>query len=413
MNGDCSCRQDSVTLCFYETLQGKRPPGAAPHASLRVLWPRQPIAPTVEGTVSRVHDRIAGDPLGPHPRADVASGRAVRPQPAPPPPSYARRPANRTGNSHRLRPGRHRVMAMVLLGGIVAALMGFQFQSRHLEAYAAAHLYSLVTPAIAASSAPIIWFGLGSPGAFGLVITPDCSSALLIAPLCLLGVVSLISRKLAVDRVMKALPVAAVILVAGNLTRIGVIALAQAVALLMSVAFISYALIIVVPYLRYRPAQAGDARTLAWHLFVPTLNEERVIGATIDYLRATFPQAHVWVIDDDSDDDTASIVGMRAWADPMVHLVRRYGPAARTGKGDALNSAYLALDQWLSATADSARTIIGVINADGGPRPTASTCARVRACSATRKSVRSRSRCGCWTSATGESSSHQVFGTGW
>jgi hypothetical protein len=103
---------------------------------------------------------------------------------------------------------------------------GSEFQFRHLEAYAAAHLYSLVTPTLAASSAPIIWFGLGSPRAFGLVITPDCSSALLIAPLCLLGVVLLIPRKLAVDRVMKALTVAVVILVAGNLTQIGVIALA-------------------------------------------------------------------------------------------------------------------------------------------------------------------------------------------
>jgi exosortase/archaeosortase family protein len=121
-------------------------------------------------------------------------------------------------------------MAMVLFGGIAAALMGFEFQFRHLEAYAGAHLYSVVTLTIAASSAPIIWFGLGSPGAFGLVITPDCSSALLIAPLCLLGVVLLIPRKLAVDRVMKALMVAAVILVAGNLTRIGVIALAIRVA---------------------------------------------------------------------------------------------------------------------------------------------------------------------------------------
>lgn len=115
---------------------------------------------------------------------------------------------------------------MVLLGGIAAALMGFEFQFRHLEACAAAHLYSLVTPTIAASRAPIIWFGLGSPGAFGLVITPDCSSALLITPLCVLGVALLIPRKLAVHRVMKALTVAAVILVAGNLTRIGVIALA-------------------------------------------------------------------------------------------------------------------------------------------------------------------------------------------
>lgn len=81
-----------------------------------------------------------------------------------------------------------------------------------------------------ALSAPIIWFGLGSPGAFGLVITPDCGSALLIAPLWGLGVVLLIPCKLAVHRVMKALAVAALILVAGNPTRIGVIALAIRIA---------------------------------------------------------------------------------------------------------------------------------------------------------------------------------------
>ncbi len=125
---------------------------------------------------------------------------------------------------------RGRAAAMTVLGGIAAALLGFEYQFRHLEAYTAAHLYELMTPTIAASSAPIIWFGLGSPGAFGLVITPDCSSALLIAPLCVLGVALLVPRKLAVHRVMKALVVAAVILVAGNLTRIGVIALAIRVA---------------------------------------------------------------------------------------------------------------------------------------------------------------------------------------
>lgn len=171
-------------------------------------------------------DHIAGDPPAPRRRADVASSRAVRPRPGPSSPPSERPTADRPGDSQRLQAGRQRVMAMVLLGGIAAALMGFEFQFRHLEAYAAAHLYSLVTPTLAASSAPIIWFGLGSPRAFGLVITPDCSSALLIAPLCLLGVVLLIPRKLAVDRVMKALTVAVVILVAGNLTQIGVIALA-------------------------------------------------------------------------------------------------------------------------------------------------------------------------------------------
>jgi exosortase/archaeosortase len=53
---------------------------------------------------------------------------------------------------------------------------------------------------------------------------------LLVAPLCVLGIALLIPRKLAVDRVMKALAVAALILVAGNVIRIGVIVLAIRVA---------------------------------------------------------------------------------------------------------------------------------------------------------------------------------------
>jgi len=147
------------------------------------------------------------------------------------------------------------------------------------------------------------------------------------------------------------------------------IALAQAVALLMSVAFIVYAMIIAIPFVRYRTNRPGDARNLAWHLFVPALNEERVIGETIDYLRATFPAAHVWVIDDDSDDRTAPIAYARGAADPMTHLVSRRHPDARTGKGDALNAAYWALNGWLPASADRRRTVVGVVDADGRPAP--------------------------------------------
>jgi 1,2-diacylglycerol 3-beta-glucosyltransferase len=145
------------------------------------------------------------------------------------------------------------------------------------------------------------------------------------------------------------------------------VALAQAVALLMSVAFITYVVIIVVPFSRYRPRLPGDARALTWHLFVPALNEEQVIGGTIDYLRATLPQAHVWVIDDASDDRTAPIAASRAERDPMVHVVSRRFPDARTGKGHALNAAYRELSHWLPASADRRRTIIGVIDADGRP----------------------------------------------
>jgi 1,2-diacylglycerol 3-beta-glucosyltransferase len=146
-----------------------------------------------------------------------------------------------------------------------------------------------------------------------------------------------------------------------------VIALAQAVALLMSTVFITYTVIIVIHFLRYRPGRPGDGTTLAWHLFVPALNEEKVIGQTVDYLRATFPTANVWVINDDSDDETGPIVASRALADPLVHLVSRCSPDARTGKGDALNAAYQELNEWLPASADRTGIIVGVVDADGRP----------------------------------------------
>jgi exosortase/archaeosortase family protein len=119
-----------------------------------------------------------------------------------------------------------RVLAAGVLCGLALSLMIYQYQFRHLEAVVAAHLYRLFTPVLAASRAPIIWFGLGTSAAYGLVITPDCSSALLIVPLCGLGVLLLIPRRLAISRVVRALLAAAAVMVAGNLLRIGVIAVA-------------------------------------------------------------------------------------------------------------------------------------------------------------------------------------------
>jgi exosortase/archaeosortase family protein len=138
----------------------------------------------------------------------------------------SRRPARRRDVPGRLPfTSGHRILAAALLGGAVLMLLIFQYQFRHLEAAAAAGLYGLVTPVLAASSAPIIWFGLGSSGAFGLEITPDCSAAVLVAPLLILGMALMIPLRLAARRVGLGLAVAATLLVAGNLLRIGVIAL--------------------------------------------------------------------------------------------------------------------------------------------------------------------------------------------
>jgi exosortase/archaeosortase family protein len=132
-------------------------------------------------------------------------------------------------------PGRHaslaapvtmwvRLVPMAVLAGIAVLLVIFQHQFRDLEAAMAAHLCSVITPTQAVPGAPIIWFGLGTTSGFGLVITPDCSSALLIAPLCVLGIGLMVPRKLPVRRVCAGLVVAAAVLVAGNMARIGLIA---------------------------------------------------------------------------------------------------------------------------------------------------------------------------------------------
>ncbi|MBB5808034.1 cellulose synthase/poly-beta-1,6-N-acetylglucosamine synthase-like glycosyltransferase [Saccharothrix ecbatanensis] len=142
----------------------------------------------------------------------------------------------------------------------------------------------------------------------------------------------------------------------------------QALALTMSVAFVTYVFLIVVPYLRHKPRPVGRPEAFEWHFLVPCRDEEAVIGDTVGYLRASFPSAHVWVIDDDSDDGTVAVVrGFHG--DPNIHLVRRHRPHARTGKGDALNDAYRTLKLWMGRHADADRAVIVVVDADGRPAP--------------------------------------------
>ncbi|WP_191243902.1 glycosyltransferase family 2 protein [Amycolatopsis deserti] len=141
----------------------------------------------------------------------------------------------------------------------------------------------------------------------------------------------------------------------------------------MSVAFLVYVAVIVVPFARRKPRPSGDSSAFTWHFFVPCRDEEAVIGDTIRYLRSTFPQAHVWIVDDDSDDRTAEIVtGLRvrdSVADPNLHMVRRRRPHARTGKGDALNAAYAQLVAFQGLREDYDRVVVVVVDADGRPAP--------------------------------------------
>lgn len=65
---------------------------------------------------------------------------------------------------------------------------------------------------------------------------------------------------------------------------------------------------------RPKPPTAEEGVHLTF--LIPALNEAPVIGATLENLRATVPDARVVVIDDASDDGTDRIVARFAASDP-------------------------------------------------------------------------------------------------
>ncbi|MFJ9845558.1 glycosyltransferase family 2 protein [Kitasatospora sp. NPDC101155] len=114
-----------------------------------------------------------------------------------------------------------------------------------------------------------------------------------------------------------------------------------------------------------KPAEPGDPSAFQWHLVIPCRDEEAVVTQTLEGLRAGAPDAHLWVIDDDSEDATRDLVLAAAARDPRIHLVQRRRPHARIGKGAALNAAYREISAWLPESTDRSRVVIGVVDADG------------------------------------------------
>lgn len=55
---------------------------------------------------------------------------------------------------------------------------------------------------------------------------------------------------------------------------------AQALAFVLLVVFLSYILVILVPFLRRKPDPEGDPDSFSWHVFIPCRDEEVVIGET-------------------------------------------------------------------------------------------------------------------------------------
>lgn len=141
-------------------------------------------------------------------------------------------------------------------------------------------------------------------------------------------------------------------------------------ALVVTTIFLGYVLGLYVVS-RRRAVPSRPAPELRFVFFVPCLNEELVIGTSIERLLA-LPgnDAAVVVIDDGSDDATADIV--RRFDPSRVSLLQRVPPEARKGKGEALNDAYRRLpttgllDGW-----DDDEVIVVIVDADGRLEPNA------------------------------------------
>ncbi len=143
------------------------------------------------------------------------------------------------------------------------------------------------------------------------------------------------------------------------------LAVLNAAAFLFCASFVAYVLLIVVPFLRRKPAEPGDEQAFRWHFIVPCLDEQGVIAGTVKRLMRGFPAAQVWCVDDASGDATPLVLARLARRYRRVHVVARTLPDARSGKGAALNAGWEALRSSLSADVDTSRIIVGVVDADG------------------------------------------------
>ncbi len=103
---------------------------------------------------------------------------------------------------------------------------------------------------------------------------------------------------------------------------------------------------------------------LHYVVFIPCLNEMKVIDKTVRNILDSGGNVHVVVIDDASDDDTLKVV--RKIASKNVHIIERKIPNARTGKGEALNEAFKKLMRVVRMLkVDDTKLIVTVLDGDG------------------------------------------------
>lgn len=128
---------------------------------------------------------------------------------------------------------------------------------------------------------------------------------------------------------------------------------------------LSYTITVFLSSRRKRAGALPAPDDLYFVFFLPCLNEEVVIGRTLDALLA-LPGDNfaALVIDDGSDDATAEIV--ETYPQDRVWLLRRELPNARQGKGQALNAAYqYLLESGVLGSHKPQDVVVVILDADG------------------------------------------------
>ncbi|MFE9998548.1 polyprenol monophosphomannose synthase [Streptomyces avermitilis] len=94
-------------------------------------------------------------------------------------------------------------------------------------------------------------------------------------------------------------------------------------------------------------------------VIIPTYNEAENIKAIVGRVRASVPEAHVLVADDNSPDGTGKLADELAVEDDQVHVLHRKGK-------EGLGAAYLAGFRW---GLDNGYGVLVEMDADGSHRP--------------------------------------------
>ncbi|WP_206913087.1 hypothetical protein IGL98_000764 [Enterococcus sp. DIV0840] len=104
-------------------------------------------------------------------------------------------------------------------------------------------------------------------------------------------------------------------------------------------------------------------RKVHYVVVIPCFNEEKVIKETLlSLLRFTTENLTIYVVDDDSADDTLKVIN--GVSDSRIKLIEKKKPNAQQGKGHSLNVAYRKILQDYRQI-DSNQVIVTVLDADG------------------------------------------------